>query len=127
RGGEGAEEEVLDRGFLGEEALAAGQGAQDVEREGEDLQGDEEGQQVVGRREDQHAADREEDDREDLGGGEPGLDRGLFGGAAGDGGGLGGERVHRLVVRRGVEPALGEGEDGDQGDQQDRALEEEGG
>ena len=90
--------------------LAAGQRAQQVQREREDLQRDEQRQQVVGRREDQHAADREQQQREDLGGGEPGLDRGLLAVAAGHGRGLRGERVDAVAVRRRVEPPLGEGE-----------------
>ncbi|SCD30840.1 hypothetical protein GA0115236_10067 [Streptomyces sp. IgraMP-1] len=124
-GGEGAEEEVLDRRLLRHEPPAAGQGAHQVEREGEDLQRDEEGQQVVGGGEDDHAADREEHQREDLGGGEPGLDSGLFGLAARDGPGLRHEGVDPLAVRP-VEAAFGEGEGGQDAGEQDDALEEEG-
>ena len=56
--------------------------------------------------------DREEQQREDLGGGEPGLDRGLLAVAARHGRGLRGEGVDAVAVRRRVEPPLGEGEDG---------------
>lgn len=84
RRGERAEQEVLHRGLLRHQPLAAGEGAEEVERQGEDFQRDEQGQQVVRRREDQHA-DGEEDEREDLGGGEPGPDRLLLAVAARDG------------------------------------------
>ena len=94
--------------------LRRASGAQQVQREREDLQRHEERQQVVGRREDQHAADREQEQREDLGGGEAGLDGGLLAVAARHGGGLRGEGVDAVAVRLRVEPALGEGEDRDE-------------
>ena len=47
RRGERAEQEVLQRRLLGEQAAAAGQAAHDVERQREHLERDEHGQQVV--------------------------------------------------------------------------------
>ena len=55
------------RGLLAQEPPAAGEPAQQVERQREHLERDEEGQQVVGRREEQHATDREHEQRVDLG------------------------------------------------------------
>ena len=66
-GAERAEQEVLHRRFLAEQAAATGQAAEQVERQREHLERDEHGQQVVGGREHQHAADREHHQREDLG------------------------------------------------------------
>ena len=61
------EQEVLQRRLLREQAAAAGQAAQQVQRQREHLERDEHRQQVVGRREQQHAADREHHQRVDLG------------------------------------------------------------
>ena len=72
RRGERAEQEVLERRLLGEQPPAAGQPAQQVERQREHLERDEHRQQVVGGREQQHAADREHQQREDLGLGDAG-------------------------------------------------------
>ena len=66
-GREGAEQEVLQRRLLAEQPAAAGQPAQQVERQREHLERHEHRQQVVGRREQHHAADREHHQREDLG------------------------------------------------------------
>ena len=90
-GGEGAEQEVLHRGLLAEQAPAAGQAAEQVEREREHLERDEHREQVAGRREQHHAADREQQQRVDLGVVEArgGLALGL---GAGQRGGLAGER-----------------------------------
>ena len=59
RRGERAEQEVLERRLLREQAAAAGEAAEQVERERQDLERDEHRQQVVRGREHQHAADRE--------------------------------------------------------------------
>ena len=67
RRGERAEQEVLQRRLLAEQPAAAGQPAEQVERQREHLERDEHREQVVGRREQQHAADREQQQREDLG------------------------------------------------------------
>ena len=66
-GGERAEQEVLERRLLAEQPAAAGQPAQQVERQREHLERHEHRQQVVGRREQHHAADREHHQRVDLG------------------------------------------------------------
>ena len=105
-GRERAEQEVLERGLLAEQATAPGEPAEQVQRQREHLERDEHGQQVVGRGEQQHAADREHRERVDLGvvqalGG--GLALGL---GARQGGGLAGERGHAAL-----EPALGEQQD----------------
>ena len=67
RRGERPQQEVLDRGFLAEQPTSAGQAAQQVQRERQDLERDEQDQQVVGRGEQHHAGDREHHQREDLG------------------------------------------------------------
>ncbi len=68
RRGVRAEQEVLHRRLLAQQPPAAGQRAEQVERQREDLERDEHGQQVVRRDEDQHAAEREHGQRVDLGG-----------------------------------------------------------
>ncbi len=65
--GEGAEQEVLERGLLAQQATATGEAAQQVEREREHLEADEHRQQVVGRGEQHHPEDREHHERVDLG------------------------------------------------------------
>ena len=67
RRGERAEQEVLERRLLREQPAAAGQPAQQVQRQRQHLERDEHRQQVVRGREEQHAADREQRQREDLG------------------------------------------------------------
>ncbi len=66
-GRERAEQEVLERRLLAEQAPAPGQPAQQVERQGQHLERDEHGEQVVGRREEHHAAHGEHRQRVDLG------------------------------------------------------------
>ena len=66
-GGEGAEQEVLHRRFLAEQAPAAGQAAEQVEREREHLERHEHREQVAGGGEEHHPADREQQQRVDLG------------------------------------------------------------
>ena len=91
-GGEGAEQEVLERRLLAEQPAPAGQPAEQVERQREHLERDEHGEQVAGRREQHHPADREHQQRVDLGVVEA-LGRGLpLRLGAGQGGGLAGER-----------------------------------
>jgi hypothetical protein len=68
RGGVRAEQEVLESRLLAEQPPTAGQRAQQVEREGEDLERDEHGQQVVRGDEQEHAAEGEDGQRVDLGG-----------------------------------------------------------
>ena len=70
-GGEGAEQEVLERGLLAQQPAAPGQPAEQVERQREHLERDEHREQVTRRREHQHAADREQQQRVDLGVVEP--------------------------------------------------------
>ena len=65
--GEGAEQEVLDRRLLREQPAAAGQAADQVQRQAEHLERDEHDQQVVRRDEQHHAADGERGQRIDLG------------------------------------------------------------
>ena len=102
-GGEGAEQEVLERGLLAEQPAAAGQAAEQVERQREHLERHEHGQQVVGGREQHHAADREHRERVDLGVVQALGRRLALGLGARQGGGLAGERRHAAL-----EPALGE-------------------
>ena len=58
RRGERAQQEVLQRRFLGQQPASPGQAAEQVERQRQDLQRDEHGDQVVGRREEHHPATR---------------------------------------------------------------------
>ena len=64
---ERAEQEVLQRGLLAQPTAAPRHPGEQVQRQGEDLQGDEQRQQVVGGREQQHPEQREQDQREDFG------------------------------------------------------------
>ena len=66
-GGERAEQEVLHRGFLAEQAPATGQATEQVERQREHLERHEHREQVAGGREQHHPADREQQQRVDLG------------------------------------------------------------
>ena len=67
RRAERAEQEVLERRLLREQAAAAGEAREDVERQREHLERDEHADEVVRRREEHHAEDREHRQREDLG------------------------------------------------------------
>ena len=119
RGRERAQQEVLDRRLLRQQAAAPGEPAQQVQRQGQDLQRDEHGEQVVGGGEQQHAADREQGERVDLGVADAGQQPLAFLGAAGHRGRLGGERAH--VVR-----GLGDEHHADEREDQDRAPDEQG-
>ena len=118
-GGEGAEEEVLHRRFLAQQAPAPGQATQQVEREREHLESHEHGEQVTGRREEHHPADREQQQRVDLGVVEAGrLPLGL---GAREGRRLAGEGGHAAL-----DAALGEEEDTAETEDQDQAPQEHG-
>ena len=67
RRGERAEQEVLDRRFLRQQAATPGETAHQVQRQGKHLERDEHGQQVVRRAERHHAAEGEQRQREHLG------------------------------------------------------------
>ena len=118
RRGERAQQEVLHRRFLGEQPPAAGQAAQQVERQRQHFQRHEHGEQVVGGGEQQHAADREQGQRVDLGVADAGFQPLALFRAAGDGGGLRGERDH---VMRGFRDQ----HDADKGQHDDRAPDEQ--
>ena len=121
-GAEGAEEEVLHRGFLAQQPAPARQSAEQVQREREHLERHEHGEQVVGRREHHHPGDREHHQREDLGVLQP-LGRGqALRLGAGQGGSLAGERRHPAL-----EPALGEEQHAEQGQPDHQPPEEQGG
>ena len=64
--GQRAEQEVLERRLLAEQATTARHRGQQVQRQREDLDGHEQHQQVVGGDEQHHAEDREHQQREDL-------------------------------------------------------------
>jgi hypothetical protein len=66
-GGEGAEQEVLDRRLLGQQPATAGQPGQQVQRQAQHLQRHEHDEQVVGGGEQHHPADGEAGQRVDLG------------------------------------------------------------
>ena len=119
-GGEGAEEEVLERGLLREQPAAAGQPREDVQRQRQDLEGDEHRQQVTGRREEHHPADGEEGEGEDLRGGDTRahgerLLRGPWRGGPHRGERVGSDASH----------ALGHGEHAHERQHDDGALEEQ--
>ena len=104
---ERAEQEVLERRLLRDQPAPAGQPGHQVQRQREDLEGDEHRQQVVGGREEQHAADREHREREDLGASPALRDRSLLLDPAGR------RRRHRRErVARRVERTLGHQQDG---------------
>ena len=67
RGAESPEQEVLQRRLLAQPAPPPRHPAKQVERQREDLQGDEQRQQVVRGREQQHPEQGEQQKREDLG------------------------------------------------------------
>ena len=117
---ERAEQEVLERGLLGQQAATTREPAQQVERQREHLERHEHGQQVTGSREQQHADDREQGQREDLAGRHPGAQGGGLVGRAGDGRTHRRERVGTLAAE-----LLGHGEHAERGHRQDRALEEQ--
>ncbi len=94
--------------------------AQQVERQRQDLEGDEHRQQVVGRREEHHAEDREHHQRVDLGVLAVGRDRGGLRVRPRHGGGLAGERRHPAV-----EVPLGEEQHAGDGQREDQAPEEQ--
>ncbi len=116
---ERAEQEVLHRRFLRQQPTAPGETAQQVQRQRQHLEPDEHGQQIVGRREQQHAADGKQRQRIDLGVREPGQQALSLLGAAGDRGGLRGERAD--LMRR-----LGNQQNADESQDQDGGLDEEG-
>jgi hypothetical protein len=99
---QGAEQEVLQGRLLGQQPSPAGQAAEQIERQRQDLQRHEHGDQVVGRREEHHPRQREQSQREDLGVLRPVLDRLPLGRRARDGRGLRRERAGA------VDRALGE-------------------
>lgn len=116
-----------------------GQPAQQIQRQRQHFQRHEHGQQVVGGREHQHAADSQHRQREQFGLRRPGAFRFVFGGAVGHRGGL---RREGVQARGGVDSrcrgarargrvvasvTLGEEEDGQYRDQQDGALQDQGG
>ena len=119
-GGERAEQEVLERGLLAEQAATTRQAAQQVERQREHLEADEHRQQVVGRREQHHAEDREHHQRVDLGVLAARRDRRGLRVGAGHRGGLAGERRHPAV-----EVALGEEQHAGDRQRQDQAPDEQ--
>ena len=120
-GGEGAEQEVLERRLLAQQPPATGQPAEQVEREREHLERHEHREQVVGRGEQHHAEDREHHQREDLGvveAGRRGLPLRL---GAGQRGRLAGEGRDPAL-----EPALGEEQHAAEREDQDDAPQEDG-
>ena len=120
-GGEGAEQEVLERRLLAEQPAAAGQAAEQVERQREHLERHEHGEQVVGGREQHHPADREHQQRVDLGVVEAAGRRLALGLGARQRRGLAGERRHPAL-----EVPLGEQQHAADGEEQDQAPQEQG-
>ena len=92
-----------------EQPATAGQPAEQVERQRQDLERHEHREQVVGRREQHHAADREHHQREDLGVLEALRGRLALGRRAGQRRGLAGERGDAAL-----EVPLGEQQHADQ-------------
>ena len=120
-GGERAEQEVLDRCLLRQQAATAGEPGHQVEREAQDLERHEHEQQVVGGGEEHHPAEREHREREDLGLHRRALRERDVGARARGQRGL---RHHRAA--RVVERALGEHQDADGADDGQRPLQEQG-
>ena len=120
-GAEGAEQEVLHRGFLAEQPATTREPAEQVERQRQDLERDEHREQVVGRREQQHAADGEHQQRVDLGVLQPAGGCLALGLGARQRGGLAGEGADAAVdVSLGEQEHAGEGEHQDQAPEEDR-------
>jgi hypothetical protein len=117
---ERAQQEVLDGRLLREQPPAAGQAADEVQRETEHLERDEHDEQVVGGDEQHHAADGERGQRVDLGLHPLGGEQLVVARAPGRDGG----RRHERGARR-VQRPLGEQQDGQRAQAGDRGLQEE--
>ncbi len=117
---EGAEQEVLHRGFLRQQAPPAGQPGEQVERQREHLQRHEHHQQVVRGREEHHAAEREAHQRERLGLHPPRGGQRPVGAAADGDRGLRHQRAARRVQR-----PLGQQQHADQPEGGEGAVDEE--
>ena len=119
-GGEGPEDEVLERSLLREQATATCEPGHDVERQREHLERDEHHEQVRRRGEEQHAADAEQEQRPHLGL-EPAESRECLL--------VLGSRERRCaggeVVTGRVDRALSHDEGSDRGEDEDRALHEQ--
>ena len=123
---EGTQQEVLQRGFLGEQPAPPGQAAHQIQRQREHLERDEHGQQVTGCGKQQHAADGEHGQREHLGLCDPGFGSHLLGDAARHRRRLRGEGIQTRSARTGsvICGVLGDQQQPEDGDQQDGALQE---
>ena len=124
-----AEQEVLERGLLGEQAATPGKAAHQVQREREDLQRDEHRQQVVRGGEQQHAAQREHRQREDFRLCHTGFGGDLLRQCARHARGLRGECIEagrsRVVGVAGDDVALGDQQRAQDSDQEQGALQEQ--